>query len=89
MSRVQIPSGPWSITVTDTEEGDAADMLVSVIICTYDPAMYEHFIEAVESVQGQSYEPLETVIVVDGDAELYHRVADRYQGMTDITNPKS
>ena len=84
MSRVQIPSGPWSITVTDTEEGDAADMLVSVIICTYDPAMYEHFLEAVESVQEQSYESVELVIVVDGTESIFKRAQQRFDSQDNV-----
>ena len=70
--------------MTDTEEGDAAEMLVSVIICTYDPAMYEHFLEAVESVQEQSYEPLEIVIVVDGTESIFRRVQQQFDSQDDI-----
>jgi glycosyltransferase involved in cell wall biosynthesis len=70
--------------VTDTDEGDAAEMLVSVIICTYDPAMYEHFLEAVESVQEQSYEPLEIVIVVDGTESIFKRVRQHFDSQDNI-----
>ncbi|MFP4591257.1 MAG: glycosyltransferase, partial [Halobacteriales archaeon] len=42
-------------------------MLVSVVVCTYDETRYDVFSACVESVLGQTYEPLELVIVVDGN----------------------
>jgi glycosyltransferase involved in cell wall biosynthesis len=41
-------------------------MRISVVCCTYDPALYDAFREAVDSVLAQTYEDRELVIVVDG-----------------------
>jgi len=49
-------------------------MKVSVVICTYSPAVYDHFCEAVESIRGQTYDDIELVLVVDGNESLYERV---------------
>lgn len=49
-------------------------MKVSVVVCTYSMERYEPFSEAVESVLDQSYEPLEVVLVVDGNPEVYELV---------------
>jgi glycosyltransferase involved in cell wall biosynthesis len=49
-------------------------MLVSVVIPTYAMERYEVFSECVESVLGQTYDPLEIVIVVDGNDDVYERV---------------
>ena len=42
-------------------------MLVSVVICTYEPERYEVLREAVESVLEQTHESVELVVVVDGN----------------------
>ena len=49
-------------------------MEVSVVICTYSMERYDVFSECVDSVLAQSYEPLEVVIVVDGNPEVFDRV---------------
>jgi len=52
-------------------------MNVSVIVCTYTMDRYEVFTEAVESVLAQHYEPLDIVLVIDGNTEVYeHAVED-------------
>jgi len=52
-------------------------MNVSVVVCTYTMDRYEVFTEAVESVLAQHYEPLEIVLVIDGNTEVYeHAVED-------------
>jgi GT2 family glycosyltransferase len=47
--------------------------------------MHEHLHEAVESLQKQSYEPLEIVIVVDGNLQLFRRVENIYGDIAGIT----
>ncbi|MFC6988723.1 glucosyl-dolichyl phosphate glucuronosyltransferase [Haloplanus sp. GCM10025708] len=42
-------------------------MKVSVVVCTYSLDRYEVFTETVESVLEQTYDPLEVVVVVDGN----------------------
>ncbi len=52
-------------------------MKVSVVVCTYTMDRYDVFTEAVESALTQTYEPLEVVLVIDGNPEVYDRaVAD-------------
>lgn len=48
-------------------------MKVSVVICTYDMGRYESFAETVESALAQTYDPLEVVIVVDGNEAVARR----------------
>lgn len=59
-------------------------MRVSVVVCTYDPEMYEHFTEAVQSVLDQTYDDIEMVLVVDGDQALYERVLEDFGGIDDV-----
>lgn len=53
-------------------------MEVSVVICTYSMERYDSFSETVESALAQTYEPLEIVIVVDGNEEVYERTASDF-----------
>ena len=48
-------------------------MKVSVILCTYAVERYEDFYEAAESILNQIYEPIQLVIVIDGNAVVYDR----------------
>jgi glycosyltransferase involved in cell wall biosynthesis len=49
-------------------------MKVSVVICTYSMERYGPFSECVESVLDQEYDPIEIVLVVDGNPDVYERV---------------
>ena len=49
-------------------------MKVSVVVCTYSMDRYDPFSECVESVLAQAYEPLEVVLVVDGNEAVFERV---------------
>ena len=53
-------------------------MKVSVVICTYSMDRYEVFCAAVDSVLEQTYDPIELVLVVDGNETVYERVVDEY-----------
>ena len=53
-------------------------MNVSVVICTYSMDRYDPFSECVESVLAQTYEPLEIVLVVDGNDDVFNRVDDDF-----------
>jgi len=53
-------------------------MDVSVVICTYSMERYDVFSECVESVLDQTYEPLEIVIVVDGNPDVFDRVKEDF-----------
>lgn len=49
-------------------------MKVSVVVCTYAMERYPAFTECVESALAQTYEPLEILLVVDGNDAVYERV---------------
>lgn len=53
-------------------------MKVSVVVCTYSMDRYGPFSECVESVLAQEYEPLEVVLVVDGNDEVFERVREDF-----------
>lgn len=64
-------------------------MLVSVVICAHRLERADHVVEAVESVLSGTYEPVEIVVVSDGNEnlaeELRHRLADR-EGVEVVLN---
>ena len=49
-------------------------MLVSVVVCTYAMDRYDSFSATVESLLRQTHEPLELVLVVDGNPDVFERV---------------
>jgi glycosyltransferase involved in cell wall biosynthesis len=59
-------------------------MKISVVVCTYSMDRYDDFTEAVESVLAQTYEPVEVVLVVDGNSAVYDRVVDRFGDRDDV-----
>ena len=48
------------------------------MVCTYSPAMLNHFIECVESLINQSYENTEIICIVDGNKDYYERIRSEY-----------
>jgi len=50
-------------------------MLVSVIICTYSMARFSDLMEAIHSLFQQTYGPLEIIVVVDHNTELYEKLS--------------
>ncbi|QSW99648.1 glucosyl-dolichyl phosphate glucuronosyltransferase [Haloterrigena alkaliphila] len=59
-------------------------MNVSVVICTYAMERYDVFSECVDSVLSQTYDPLEVVLVVDGNDEVFERVQNDYSDLDDV-----
>jgi glycosyltransferase involved in cell wall biosynthesis len=53
-------------------------MQVSVVVCTYAMERYDAFSETVESVLAQTYDPLEVVLVVDGNEAVFERVREDF-----------
>jgi glycosyltransferase involved in cell wall biosynthesis len=59
-------------------------MQVSVVVCTYAMDRYDAFTEAVESALAQTYEPIEVVLVVDGNPEVFERVQADFGDVEDV-----
>ena len=59
-------------------------MQVSVVVCTYTMDRYDVFTAAVESALEQTYEPLEVVLVIDGNPEVYDRVVEDYGHLDNV-----
>lgn len=53
-------------------------MKISVVVCTYASERYDHFVEAVESILAQTYDPIEIVLVVDGNQQVFDRVVAEF-----------
>ncbi|WP_290623243.1 MULTISPECIES: glycosyltransferase [unclassified Archaeoglobus] len=53
-------------------------MKVSVVVCTYSPAMLNHFIECIESLISQNYENTEIICIVDGNRGYYDKIKNKY-----------
>ncbi|MEU3608192.1 glycosyltransferase family 2 protein [Streptomyces sp. NPDC035033] len=52
----------------------------SVVICVYTEERWADILAAVDSVRKQSLPPLETLLVVDHNERLLHRLAEEYAG---------
>jgi glycosyltransferase involved in cell wall biosynthesis len=53
-------------------------MKVSVVVCTYTMDRYDVFTAAVESVLDQTYDPIEVVLVIDGNPAVYERAVEEF-----------
>ena len=53
-------------------------MKASVVVCTYTMDRYDDFAEAVDSVLRQTYDPIEIVLVSDGNEEVADRMSDDF-----------
>jgi len=59
-------------------------MEVSVVVCTYTMDRYDVFTEAVESALAQTYDPIEVVLVIDGNPEVYERAVEDFGDREDV-----
>ena len=59
-------------------------MKVSVVVCTYASERFADFCEAVESLQAQTHDPIEIVLVIDGNPEVYEETTARFGGSDDV-----
>ena len=59
-------------------------MRVSVVVCTYSDDRYEDFTEAVDSVLAQRHDPIEIVLVIDGNESVAARTRETYGGREDV-----
>lgn len=53
-------------------------MKISIVVCTYTMDRYEVFVEAVESALVQTHDPIEVVLVIDGNQEVYEHATERF-----------
>ncbi|MFP3910332.1 MAG: glycosyltransferase [Archaeoglobaceae archaeon] len=58
-------------------------MKVSIILCTYSPAMFDHFKECLESLINQTYPDVEILCIVDGNEEYHHMITDKLSDLVD------
>ncbi len=63
-----------------------AAQFISVVICTYSLERWDDLTATVESVQKQIVPPLETIIVVDHNPDLFGRALNRLPNVTVIEN---
>jgi GT2 family glycosyltransferase len=59
---------------------------VSVVICCYTEARWDDLCAAIDSVQEQSVQPKEIVVVVDHNPSLYDRLYTQVSGITVVEN---
>ena len=59
-------------------------MQVSVVVCTYTMDRWDVFTEAVDSALAQTYDPVEVVLVIDGNPEVYDRAVAEYGDREDV-----
>jgi glycosyltransferase involved in cell wall biosynthesis len=59
---------------------------ISVVICAYTEARWRDLVAAVRSVQAQSSQPREIIVVVDHNPSLLDRVRTGIQGVTAVEN---
>lgn len=59
-------------------------MKTSVVVCMYSMDRYGPFSECVESVLAQTCEPLEIIIIVDGNQRVFERVSDSFDSTESI-----
>lgn len=60
-------------------------MKVSVVIATYAPERFDDFVEAVRSIQEQTYDRVELVLVIDGNDEVCDMATQTFSEDTDLT----
>lgn len=58
--------------------GCLSNMRVSVIICGYTMDRFEVITAAIDSVLAQTHRPLEVIIIIDGNFNLYDRISTIY-----------
>ena len=59
-------------------------MKVSVVVCTYTMDRWDVFTAAVESALAQTHEPLEVVLVIDGNREVYEHAVDDFGDQANV-----
>jgi glucosyl-dolichyl phosphate glucuronosyltransferase len=66
--------------------GNGAAPTLSVVICCHDERRYDEVVEAVLSIERQTYPAHETVVVVDHNRPLFDRLRERFPHVTLLEN---
>lgn len=61
----------------------------SVIICSYLPERINFLLEAIESIDKQTYFPIEVIIIIDGSQQLFDKMSFNISDKKIILNPKN
>ena len=69
---MRIESQPMPARENDAEPS------ISVVVCAYTGDRWDALLRAVESILGQTFPPLETIVVIDHDDLLLARVRERF-----------
>jgi glycosyltransferase involved in cell wall biosynthesis len=64
----------------------ASTSTVSVVVCTYSQRRWEALLAAVASVASQTHPPLETIVVIDHNSDLFDRAQATLQGACVVEN---
>ena len=77
---------PTPVNYPSTANDAASTNTVSVIVCTYSQRRWEALLAAVTSVASQTHPPLETIVVIDHNSELFDRAQAALQGACVVEN---
>jgi hypothetical protein len=77
---------PTPVSHPSTVNAAASTNTVSVIVCTYSQRRWEALLAAVASVASQTHPPLETIVVIDHNSELFDRTQATLQGARVVEN---
>jgi glycosyltransferase involved in cell wall biosynthesis len=66
--------------------GNGASPSISVVICTHDEKRFDEVVEAVRSIERQTYPALETMVVVDHNRPLCERLRAAFPQLTVLEN---
>jgi GT2 family glycosyltransferase len=66
--------------------GNGSSPSISVVICAHDERRWDDIVEALESIERQTYPALETMMVIDHNPPLFERLRERFPGMTLLEN---
>ena len=72
--------------IAENSAASAREDGFSVIICAYTFARWDELIACVESVAGQTRQPLEIILVIDGNHELKARAEATFNGVKVVMN---
>lgn len=65
---------------------NGASPTISVVICAHDERRYDDIVEAIVSIERQTYPALETMVVVDHNRPLFERLRERFPQITLLEN---